>query len=105
MGNEKMGGPAFPTMYGAERANDENTLFNVANGMTLWDWYAAHAPEDGVNFNSPESAAEATGISVPEDTNDTLAMVEFAAAVKAWIDGKYADAMLAERAKRMDAES
>ena len=95
MSAPKMGGPAFPVGSGDMRD---------PTGMTLWDWYAAHAPEDGTNFNSPESAAGVTGIPVPEDTNDTLAMVEFAAAVKAWIDGKHADAMLAERAKRMEAE-
>lgn len=99
MSNEKMGGPAFPVNTG----NIHNSgAYEADPGMTLWDYYAAHAPAEGMNFHGPESASEATGIPVPEDTNDTLAMVEFAVAVKAWIDGRYADAMLAERAKRME---
>ena len=82
MSNEKMGGPAFPTLYGAERANDENTLFNVANGMTLWDYYAA---------------AALTGILASTNSGDWALLAECSA--------NQADAMLKERAKRMETES
>ena len=86
MSAPKMGGPAFPTMYGAERANDENTLFNVANGMTLWDYYAA-AAIGGL------MAAQVHGFN---DQPGKGPFAEMAAGM--------ADAMLAERAKRMEAE-
>lgn len=78
MSDEKMGGPAFPTMYGAERANDDNTLFNVTNGMTLWDYYAA---------------AAMTGYLAAGNRVDDSMAHEAATA---------ADLMLAERAKRAE---
>jgi len=39
----KKGGPAFPTMHGAEPADHGVTTFRTTDGMTLWDYYAAAA--------------------------------------------------------------
>ena len=78
MSNEKMGGPAFPTMYGAERANEDNTLFNATPGTTLWDYYAAAA------LSSQDMPGESC-------TRTAVHLAAYAA-----------DLMLAERAKRME---
>ena len=78
MSAPKMGGPAFPV------PNSANV--NGQEGMTLWDYYAAAA------LTGVESANCAGGeILSPEKSANIAAQL--------------ADAMLAERAKRMEAKS
>ena len=81
MSNDKMGGPVYPTTHAVERLHNGTDLHQVINGMTLWDYYAAAAlPEclytiDGTIKSAVEAASRA---------------------------GEMADAMLAERNKRME---
>ena len=88
-----MGGPAFPTMYGAERANNENTLFNVTNGMTLWDYYAAAALPAVIS-------GLLSGHAFTANSGEPLTEKHIAEQT-----AEFVDAMLAERARRMEAES
>ena len=77
MSNEKMGGPAFPVGSGDMRD---------PTGMTLWDYYAA---------------AALTGVESANGAGCEILSPEKSAHIAAQL----ADAMLAERAKRMEAES
>ena len=79
MSNEKMGGPAFPT--DSEHQSGPNTWHY--EGMTLWDYYAAAALQGLIATGSHDC---------------TFCVYANAAA-------RQADAMLAERAKRVKAES
>ena len=80
MSNEKMGGPAFPS----EQTETHNGEWNqtYSSGMALWDYYAAAALTGAMSYCS---------------TDDVQSLAEYVADA--------ADAMLAERAKRMEAES
>ena len=67
------------------------------HGMTLRDYFAAKAPMDKVNFDSPNLAAEFAGLdSVPHDMDG---MARMSATIQAKLAYMWADALLAERDK------
>ena len=81
MSNDKMGGPAFPD---PARAHPHGHPDNAnGDGMTLWDYYAAAALQGLLAAEEPDSGL--TEASFAEQSAD------------------FADAMLKERAKRMEA--
>ncbi|WP_299327562.1 hypothetical protein [Parasphingopyxis sp.] len=78
MTQEKDGGPAFPYVTQEKRAGSAVIYQNITPGMSLWDWYAAHAlaqaSRDIWENHKPEDVAKRCGM--------------------------FADAMLAEKEKR-----
>jgi len=83
------GGPAFPVV-GAPGAPEDYP------GMTLRDHFAENAPLHDLKFESAQAAAEFSGLPIPTNTDELVAVAMSCAAKAAYI---YADAMLAERAK------
>jgi hypothetical protein len=87
------GGPAFPY----ERKYSDGVM-GVSDGMTLRDYAALHAPADEIRDIVPSTIGECAayiGISFSEYVADEHYAKALAKARFAW-----ADAMLAERAKR-----
>lgn len=79
---DDMAGPAFPTEN--ERQTGPNSY--PYEGMTLWDYYAAKAPVLPIGYRINEQQTQTT-VWAAADAAD------------------YADAMLAERRKRMEDKS
>ena len=73
------GGPAFPTIYDMQ----SHTIFGNVDGMTLWDYFAAHGP---AQFD-------------PKDLDLDRHLNQLAC-----INAQHADAILAERKKRFGEE-
>lgn len=88
--NVNNGGPAFPESYGDIRNQCDSG--GVSGGMTLRDYFAAHAPEPPhgwIGSEADDNKRISTMLSRPD--NKIYAMVEWR-----WF---YAAAMLAERRK------
>ncbi|MBZ9873116.1 hypothetical protein LB542_19905 [Mesorhizobium sp. BR1-1-9] len=85
--------PGFPVTA-------ENGLGHIADGMTLRDWFAAHADISSLDFGDEKTAAKATGISYALGENPTPhELVLFSARVNAALRYALADAMIAQRSK------
>jgi len=93
-----LGGPAFPRPASTDEHRDMCNVYQDQQGMTLWDWYVAHATEGDVEAFMPATVGEAQrfdrhyriGGSHDERPRKRRIVAR----------GLYADAMLAERAKR-----
>ncbi len=91
------GGPAFPL-------DRENALMpvtdmggrDVSSGMSLRDYFAAHADIADYKIGSLERAAAFVGIEAPQ-ADDVEALMYLGAALQAKLRYMFADAMLAAR--------
>lgn len=85
------GGPAFPMPSGAEPRVNETTHYN--EGMTLRDYFAAHAP--ALPHDLAELAREEADVDNPDKTHGEKSDVLLS--IRAYWNYMYADAMIAAR--------
>ena len=85
MTDRDMGGPAFPL-----QVTNETTAVASFKGMTLWDFYAAHATDEDIEAFMPSAT--------PPSDEVVLTYKERR------IEGRmrFADAMIAARARRLE---
>lgn len=88
----KDGGPAFPVIF----EHDEGRCVSEQEGMSLRDYFAAHAPLHDLKFASTKTAAKFVGCEVPK-TDEAVVVVAMKAAAKA--SRIFADAMIEELKK------
>lgn len=81
------GGPAFPR----DHAHDGH------NGMSLLDYFAAHAPIQIDGDTDPAWVSGRTGIALPTNPDDQREWARFWAACEAKLRYEYARSMLAAR--------
>lgn len=81
------GGPAFSLNY-------------MKPGMSLRDYFAAHAPPQIHDDASPEWASERADVPLPSDLGDQPALAEFWANCEAVLRYEHADAMLRARGEK-----
>jgi hypothetical protein len=86
MSNKNDGGPAFSSAEVVDHNND--VMAYAESGMTLRDYYKAHAPVTATEVNDAFWSAYRRNADLPE-------FMELMAEMR----GAYADAMLLERAK------
>lgn len=97
------GGPAFPgTVWRNVIGDSPLDPVHQANGMSLRDYFAAHAPkqidDDSMSFQSAAHFAQVCGLSVPDATaNSGVAWADFWMACETALRYRYADAMLRAR--------
>lgn len=94
--SEGNGGPAFPMHLNT--GTNQEPVWVVHPGMTLRDYFAAHMPDLYSEWNFHQRAA-ALGMGHDEWLKDPIGS---AAAFEAMVRYRYADAMLAERARRAE---
>ena len=87
----KDGGPAFPQSETANR-NPMHAEYVSAGGMTLRDYFAAHAQVTDRALDNRRDAEQ-------RDSNYDPAKYRSLAAIEATLRYEYADAMLRERSK------
>ena len=89
------GGAAFPRPPWSDPNNPQNYVYEQ-EGMTLWEYYAGHAPPYPLEDESIGDAAKRIGV----DVNDYKYEVHWPMLVARW-NFQYADAMIAERNRRL----
>ena len=96
MADRNDGGYAFPHP-GSTNEYGNATVYPEL-GMTLRDYFATHAPQHRVDFDSPQQMLDFLGRK-NVSPGGMEGKAHDAAAVQAKLNYIYADAMLAERAK------
>jgi hypothetical protein len=92
----KDGGPAFPVMHSID-GNWVKTPREEYMGLSLRDYFAAHADISDFDFgNNVDEAAKTLGVVMPTD-NSLAEMVKFSLKIAAALRFAQADAMLAAR--------
>lgn len=64
---------------------------HYSSDMTMREYYAAHAPQDIVEFKNPETAYDFIGAKAPKNN---LQIIQISMKVQAKLAFMYADAML-----------
>lgn len=93
MSTKDDGGPAFPAPDAGEEHFSQRSAYM---GMSLRDYFAAHAPLESLKFQDTNAAAKFASLPPPENDEELIALGMAIAAKASFI---YADAMLEARKK------
>lgn len=98
------GGAAFPVPYVDPREEIADALCGrprvAQRGMSLLDYFAAHAPGQVSDDADMEWLSVRTGMPLPENMKNGVEMADWWARAEASLRYRYAAAMLAEREAR-----
>lgn len=91
------GGPVYPVVYYTENRGDELLHERTGDGLTIRDYFAAHAPKDLIDSLTGSSVGDVTRfLGLPDDAGYRMSVHYPMAEAKARYI--YADAMLKARA-------
>lgn len=88
------GGPAFPM---PRSPMQHGAVLDSVPGMSLRDYFAAHAPSPIADGATPGGVSELTGVPMPTSQSDAPAWGQFWLKAEAILRYRYADAMIAAR--------
>lgn len=95
------GGPAFPSQTDTFRTPEGRAVGRPAeSGMTLRDYFAAHAPEQTGDDDDPEWVSQRAAVPLPKNMTDQDALRLFWARCESELRYAYADAMLKARERQ-----
>lgn len=89
------GGSTFAMPVSHVPVTGVHTWNNAQLGMSLRNYFAAHAPTQIGDDTDPKWISGRTGIALPQASGDDVAWAKFWAACEAKLRFEYADAMIA----------
>lgn len=93
------GGPAFPIAF-QHRNESDGVIEQRWLGLSLRDYFAAHAQDQLSRGAEPTKTAEVCGVALPLGTADSVTWSHFWIRCEAVLRYRYADAMLRAREQK-----